>query len=670
MRELVAMHPELAKAAIPREHPRLLGSRDDLVRLRRERPEAYARMAHVARNLDVEPGPATHPLLGKLPAMGLTAAIEEDDALARRAVEEVCERFLRRPVRTGHVPFGSDVAYTAMIYDLCHPAWREDEKRAFWDFMWESRVRNRFEEPSVFHNGWYGYKMWGFGLGTLASWHENPIAPAMYAEIDTELRERAAPALDRAGDGGGFGEGYYVHYWLYEWLFFCECARRCAGLDYYKLSPAFFGRRAIASMFEMYPAPGPRNTLRPVPIGDAGGRRPTPERDKALAARRILVNYHRDDPAHQAVHAFNLRQPRMAFEYNAYRDFLWHDPTVKAGDLEKFRLSHLSAGPGRFHARSSWNPDATYLYFQAGPRFTAHQHLDQGNFIIFKNTELIGDGGHYSGWAEPHLVNYYIRTIAHNCLLIDDPSEPWPRIRLSKEVVNDGGQRFPGFVLHHNGDALDLPTWEARKKDFDTGRFVAGKDAGEWVYAACDITAAYNACKVTRVTRQILFLRPDTIILCDHVGATSPGFRKTFLLQAMEMPERHGEHWLIANGAGRLFVQTLVPDDAETTLCHGDALHAYGGHRFEPGHLIPPAPKCRMEVSPRRPSHDDMFLHVFTTATGDRNCPPPAKARMRGGEVRLKLDGAEIAFRCESVGGWIRTGRARKTFPRTISLPC
>jgi hypothetical protein len=669
MLDLVTMHPELAKAVIPQEHPYLLGSREDLIRLSQERPEAYARMAHIARHQEVAPGPDDHPLFGRIPSIGLTAAIEKDEKLARLGVDMALEHFVRLPVRTGHVRFGGDVAFAAMIYDLCHSEWKESEKREFWDFMWESRSRNRYEEPSVFHNGWYGYKMWGFGLGALASWHENPIAPAMYAEIDTELRERAAPALDRAGAGGGFGEGYYVHYWLYEWLFFCECARRCAGLDYYKLSPKFFGQRAIASMFEMFPTPDEQNTLRPVPIGDGGGRMVNPERDKALAARRILVNYHRNDPAHQAVHAFNLRQPRMGFEFNAYRDFLWHDPTVKAGNLEKFKRSHLSIGPGRFHARSSWNTDATYLYFQAGPRFTTHQHLDQGNFILFKNTELIGDGGHYSGWSEPHLVNYYIRSIAHNCLLIDDPSEPWPNIRLSKEVVNDGGQRFPGFVLHHNGDALDLPTWEARKKDFDTGRFVACEDAGDWVYAAGDITNAYNACKATRVTRQILFLRPNTIIVCDHISATSPDFRKTFLLQAMEVPERRGEHWMITDKNGRLFVQTLVPNEVETKLYHGDELYTYGAHRFEPDNTIMPAPKCRMEISPRQPSRDDIFLHVFTTADATLDYAPVAHAKMEGDDVRLKLDGTEVAFRRSDVGGWVETKRVRRMLTREVKLP-
>src|SRR5262249_47493713 len=147
--------------------------------------------------------------------------------------------------------------------------------------------------------------------------------------------------------------------WLDSWLFLCETARIVEGLDYYAAAPNFYPHRAVASMFEQYPPGCVQNSRRPIPMGDGHGRVVNHVRDQALTARRILVNHYRDDPVHQAVHAFNLQTPGVANAYNHHMDFLWNDLSVKAGDLDAFKLSHVSKGPGFVYARSSWKPDAT-----------------------------------------------------------------------------------------------------------------------------------------------------------------------------------------------------------------------------------------------------------------------------------------------------------------------
>ena len=108
---------------------------------------------------------------------------------------------------------------------------------------------------------------------------------------------------------------------------------------------------------------------------------------------------------------------------NAYQDFLWHDTSVRPGDAAHFKLSHVSTGPGYVYARSSWGEDATYFFFKCGDRFTAHQHLDVNHFLIYKYDELAGDGGNYDSFGSNHDVNYHIRSIAHNTMLVYDPAE-------------------------------------------------------------------------------------------------------------------------------------------------------------------------------------------------------------------------------------------------------
>ena len=468
-------------------------------------------------------------------------------------------------------------------------------------------------ETHVFHNGWYGYKNWGIGLACYATYYENPRAPEYLRVLQDDWHSRAAPALELAGAGGGWAEGYYINYFLYEWLFFCEVARHCEGLDFYADAPQFFRQRAVASMFETYPGIGTYDSRRPIPMGDGGGRTFGGDRDKTLSARRILVNHFRDDPAHQVVHAFNETTPRSSVGAYAYKDFLWRDPTVPQGDLSKFRLSHISPGPGYVYARSSWDEDATYFFFKCGDRFTAHQHLDVGHFLIYKHEELAGDGGHYDEFGTTHDVNYHLRTIAHSTILVYDPSETWPGIRAGTVTGNDGGQHhnWP----HHNGAVADPAEWQRERKLYDIADLLAFEDTAAYVYVAGDCTRAYSPQKLACFTRQIVFLRPGTFVIFDRVCSTKPEFKKTWLLQAMKPPTQAGRHLVVTNGKGRLFVQTLLPENPQVRLVAGADLYTYGGHSYPPSRDTGPAPECRIEISPGEPRTTDYFLHVLT-ATG------------------------------------------------------
>ena len=347
----------ITRHAISKEHPRLLGSRQELQDLAEQRPEAYARVVGVARNIE-----AGDQLIadrhGKMISMALVCAIDGDNELCKQAVQ-MAMKYIEAPVRVGHETFGHDLANCALVYDLCYPCWTEEERLKFHDYMNRTVDANVNSETHVFHNAWYGYKHWGYGLACYATWYENERAPEILETTRQDYITRAAPALELAGDGGGWAEGYYINYWSYEWMFFCEVARRCEGFDCYELAPRFYTNRAVASMFEAYPGIRENNSRRPIPMGDSGGQKFRPERDKALSARRILVNFFRDDPAHQVVHAFNETTPVSGVPGNAYKDFLWRDTTVNKGDLKAFKLSHFSPGAGYVYARSSWDEDAT-----------------------------------------------------------------------------------------------------------------------------------------------------------------------------------------------------------------------------------------------------------------------------------------------------------------------
>jgi len=646
--------------AVPAEHPRLLGSREYLQSLAASRPDAYKRVVAVAREQKSD----DH---AKMISMALVCAIENDEALGRDAVQ-MAMKYVTGPIRKGHVTFAHDLARCAIVYDLCHEYWKQEERAQFHEYVNATVDANVKSETHVFHNGWYGYKNWGIGLACYAAYYENERAAVILDELEADWRTRAAPALEMAGDGGGWAEGYYINYWLYEWLFFCEVARRCEGIDHYAEAPKFFENRAVASMFEAYPGISTYGSRRPIPMGDGGGRVFGGDRDKTLSARRILVSRYADDPDHQVVHAFNEQTPRSSVGVYAYKDFLWRDTNIEKGSLEDFKLSHISSGPGYVYARSSWDDDATYFFFKCGDRFTAHQHLDVGHFLIYKYEELAGDGGHYDSFGSSHDVNYHLRTIAHSTILVYDPAERWPGIRTGNVTGNDGGQshNWP----HHNGAVVDPAQWYEGRELYDIADILAFEDKGSYVYVAGDCTRAYSSNKMDSFTRQIVFLRPNTFVIFDRVCSKDVGFKKTWLLQAIKVPAQTDRHLVITNGKGRLFVQTLLPEQPQVRLVSGPELYSDGEHDYSPSRDTGPAPECRVEISPSEPRTCDYFLHVLTAAGSNISSVEEATLirRGRGKDITVSVDTATIKFDLPGVGGSIKQSGQLRQFTNIIDI--
>jgi heparin/heparan-sulfate lyase len=662
--------------------PRLLGSREDLRKLSLERPEPYRRMLTFARQnnhdftLDKS---ANYDLQAVIFGLAIAYVLEGNKTEGRVPVDLVLKHYIDQPILVGHQTFAHDMARCAVAYDLCHDLWTPEEKQRFQNYVHKTIDANVDSETSPFHNGWYGYKNWGYGMAAYALYHDDPRAPEILRTLEQDYLTRAAPALELAGAGGGWGEGYYIHYFLFEWMFFCEVARNLEGLDYYAAAPNFFNHRAVAAMFEFYPALQQPTTVaamgdapavkaselsrRPIPMGDGMGKWVKHERDKTLTTRRMLANLHKNDPTCQAVHAFNQTTPKVAIPCDAYMDFFWNDTSIQPANLDQFKLSHFSPGPGYVYARSSWKDDATLLFFKSGPRFTSHQHLDNGHILLFKNTELLGDGGHYDSWTGQHVVSYYLRTIAHNSILIHDPNESF-NVRC-QNAGNDGGQAFPwpNPEFGQNGYSLDPDHWHKNKNLLDTGRITAYVDKGTYMYTAGDFTNSYSKKKAKKVTRQIVYLRPDTIVIFDRVESTDPDFRKAIVFQPMKLPEKKGPHYIVTNGAGRLFIQPLSPADPDIQLFHGDTLHQYFGQDYPPTAQPNPAPECRMQISPTTPNTLDHFLTVLTTADNKTQSVPLATTERKARELTVTLGTTSITFNLDNAEASITLNNKKEKLP-------
>ena len=96
---------------------------------------------------------------------------------------------------------------------------------------------------------------------------------------------------------------------------------------------------------------------------------------------------------------------------------------------------------------------------------------------------------------------------------------------------------------------------QARLKDeFNMGSMLAFESSPAFDYVAGDATPAYTSPwsglgdnpsrRVEEAVRQIVFLKPDWIVIFDRVEATREDFAKTWLLHTMEAPLfRAGGRW-------------------------------------------------------------------------------------------------------------------------------
>ena len=158
---------------------------------------------------------------------------------------------------------------------------------------------------------------------------------------------------------------------------------------------------------------------------------------------------------------------------------------------------------GQVFFRSGSGAGDTYALLMCGGMLEQHKHFDNNHFAIFKKGFLALDTG-----SRPHSLhtqNYYPRTIAHNCILINMPGEQLP---VYVDVGAGGGQRW----------GAPAPEEEDRPVPNDGGQYkllgsevVAFETKDEYSYAAGDATESYSPKKCKLALRQFVFLNPITL---------------------------------------------------------------------------------------------------------------------------------------------------------------
>jgi len=651
---------------LPAEHPRLYLRGGDLADLQR-------RTTH----------PALKPVWERLGTLGkespqfgleydaLRYLLTHDDQLGRRTVAATLKRMdettfdmqqqdVTRPI--GRLMLVSP----AMVYDWCYPVITAEQKRRFVErfVYWAKKLECGYPPPkSGVVTGHYSEMMLMRDLlsAGVAIYDEYP---EMYQLAANRFFGLFVPVRNWWYRGGAFHQG-------------SAYAETRVSSEMYPLW--IFAKLGAGPVYDP--------VLRYLPYEWIYMRRPDGQllrsgdgQFKSPGLRSLLnASYYKDG----YVLSDWLREPRTD-RSNLIYEFLWRDPDLAPKPVDELPLSRYMDSPyGWMVARTGWDAGSAIAEMKVNFfNFNNHQHLDAGAFQVYYKGPLAIDSGVYEGtgggYGSPHDVNYNKRTIAHNSLLVYDPAETFARS--GKALRNDGGQRLP------NGwrEPRNLEDVQA---NYRTGE-VLGQGFGPdpkrpaYTYLKGDLTRAYGG-KVRRVERSFVFLNlagervRAALLVFDRVVSASPDFRKYWLLHSMEEPRIQGDTITIEpkerGWTGKLIDQVVLPERAEITPVGGE-----GKEFWVFGENFPSRPRSanaadfeigawRVEVTPRVPAEEDLFLNVMQVMDAGVT-PLPVKRAGRsgvliggttvwfqpdaGGSISISSEGRRFLVAGVQAGGW------------------
>ncbi|MBN2288264.1 MAG: heparinase II/III family protein [Candidatus Glassbacteria bacterium] len=456
-----------------------------------------------------------------------------------------------------------------LAFDWAYQALSAGERRLFAGKLLESAraVAGRYQIPTVYHNMCRGRNM-AQGLAVLAAWEDEPEAEKLFPQVRAELQEflevtgdgaAADDMAGRAGYGGGWPEGYdydrhgafYALQLLLAW--------RSAGLEDHISGSSYWRDKVLWLVYGTAP--------------DGSFLLPYEDNDWPVILRQdremmtFLTGELRSGHGRRWLDTF-----ADSLSCRPYWDLIFSDPSVEPAPAGELPASRLIPGVGLALMRSSWSGQASFVHFHCGPWYTYHQHAAQGSFTVFRNRPLIVEPGVYNGEVDEHYVNWRIRTVSHNCITVLDTSERFLGPTDVPEPANDGGQIIQNWTLK----PATREQWYAQRRMRDTGRITSFLTGPSHDLAVGEAAGAYNPDKVRRWCRQLLFIKPDWVVLCDLVQASGADFPKTLLLHTPQQVSLRQKYAATADRS--LTIYTLLPEGAQQAVAGGpDEPFAYGG---------------------------------------------------------------------------------------------
>ncbi|MCL2639415.1 MAG: heparinase II/III family protein, partial [Phycisphaerales bacterium] len=284
----------------------------------------------------------------------------------------------------------------------------------------------------------------------------------------------------------------------------------------------------------------------------------------------------------------------MAYIANRYNDphARWFAEQFKLSGKDEFHLLlYPAAGPdslpakaptdlprtsyhekmGIVIARGDWaigsdsdpNSGGSVAAFKCSPHYLHnHCHRDANSITLYHKGDLALDSGAYDGYETPQWYNYYVRTIAHNSIVVYDPDECF--VSRNRPQANDGGQRF-----------INEPRWSPGDyNEFLQGNYKDGSIIEQWQkadhsYVCGDASNCYSPAKLKKFLRHVTFVLDYphkgavSMLVLDEIELNKDGLEPKFLLHATDEIQTDGNTATITQGGGRLTANFLTPVSIE-----------------------------------------------------------------------------------------------------------
>lgn len=415
----------------------------------------------------------------------------------------------------GNVDFGNStiVHDLGVIYDLLHDQFTPDERarlrtaiaaRAAPIFAKMRRAPLELLRAHAWQHGFFDAL-----VGALAIHREEPRAAEW---VGLALRSFVALYPWYGGDDGGSQEGprYFHGAAMLASLNLLDVFRSAFGLRLEEFNPWF--RNNPYFLLYSYPPGGLQTQLGDSNPGhyDEGDDRRTPGGKARLAARRMAEIY---GNGHMTAYAAGLPDNRSNYTLSEF--LRWSRPELPpARPLAELPDARLFADVGTVftHSQIADPGENVRFIFHASPYGgQGHAHADQNSFhIIAYNEHLLLDSGYYTPTGDPHREEWYVRTVAHNTILVDGTGQKW------------GGTTGYGTVDHF-------------------------ERTSDWVYFVGHAARAYRETPLDRFDRHVVWLKGrevQTYLLFDDLAASGGTPRRfEWLLHAprkMELDQAAG----------------------------------------------------------------------------------------------------------------------------------
>lgn len=296
--------------------------------------------------------------------------------------------------------------------------------------------------------------------------------------------------------------------------------------------------------------------------------------------------------------------------------FLGMDPSAPAAQdpRPKLPLTWMSPGLGSVSARTSWGADARWLSYMLPWSRVDHQH-GEGNMIQFyRKGEWITKK--WVGYGAKSASSQFCNTVT----VLNDPPKYNEKGSYQNEQWTDGSQ----WQYINAGDPL----------------LVGWSDSSPYTYAYGDATPLYNskmdgAMATAHVSRSVVWLKPDHLVIYDRVASKKDDRFKRFWLSFENEPKTEGALTTATTKGGQLvFVKTLLPEKATFAVKSDHPMWDGGGKQTATGEPM----QYRFMVE--APNQKDVrFLHVLQGADAGSTADPSQIVRSTSG---VAFEGAVV----------------------------